>query len=47
MLINISRPPLPYAYNIGYIKQFKINEEKIIDAYRSSTVKGSNSKYDL
>ncbi|MFU7500786.1 MAG: hypothetical protein ACJBCI_03720, partial [Candidatus Tisiphia sp.] len=28
--------------NIGYIKQFKINEEKIIDAYRSSNVKGSS-----
>lgn len=28
--------------NIRYIQQFKINEEKIIDAYRSSNVKGSS-----
>lgn len=28
--------------NISYIQQFKINEEKIIDAYRSSNVKGSS-----
>ncbi|MFU7500703.1 MAG: toprim domain-containing protein, partial [Candidatus Tisiphia sp.] len=31
--------------NIRYIQQFKINEEKIIDAYRSSALKG-NSELD-